>query len=187
MKLNESLPNSFEYNGKEYHINLSFDRVLDMREIQQEELIDVDDKIQLMLEVLDIECEEEERTNVLEYVLYNLIYQVNEEDNIEYDLLGNPMKKTKTEQETEITLDFEQDASLIYSAFLQSYGINLFKEFGKLHWYEFLALIESAPENTLLYQVRNIRSWKPQKGDSKEYKRNMNKLKEAYKIRGKGA
>lgn len=183
MKLNERLPDSFEYNGKEYSINLSFDRVLDMREIQQEELIEVDSKIELMLEALEVECEEEERTNVLEYVLYNVIHKVDEEETIEYDLLGNPMKKSKTEQETEITLDFEQDASLIYSAFLQAYGINLYNEFGKLHWYEFMALIEGVPENTLLYQVRNIRAWKPQKHDSKEYKRQMNKLKELYKLK----
>lgn len=183
MKLNERLPDSFEYNGKEYSINLSFDRVLDMREIQQEELIEVDSKIELMLDALEVECEEEERTNVLEYVLYNVIHKVDEEETIEYDLLGNPMKKSKVEQETEITLDFEQDASLIYSAFLQAYGINLYNEFGKLHWYEFMALIEGVPENTLLYQVRNIRAWKPQKHDSKEYKRQMNKLKELYKLK----
>lgn len=183
MKLNERLPDSFEYNGKEYSINLSFDRVLDMREIQQEELIEVDSKIELMLEALEVECKEEERTNVLEYVLYNVIHKVDEEETIEYDLLGNPMKKSKAEHETEITLDFEQDASLIYSAFLQAYGINLYNEFGKLHWYEFMALIEGVPENTLLYQVRNIRAWKPQKHDSKEYKRQMNKLKELYKLK----
>lgn len=183
MKLNERLPDSFEYNGKEYSINLSFDRVLDMREIQQEELIEVDIKIELMLDALEVECEEEERTNVLEYVLYNVIHKVDEEETVEYDLLGNPMKKSKAEQETEITLDFEQDASLIYSAFLQAYGINLYNEFGKLHWYEFMALIEGVPENTLLYQVRNIRAWKPQKHDSKEYKRQMNKLKELYKLK----
>ena len=183
MKLNERLIDEFTFKGKKYPIKLAFDRVLDMQDIQQDDGLLIDDKIDLMLQALNIECEEDIRAELLEYVLYNVITPEDDSEQ-DYDLLGNPMKKIV--EESERTIDFIQDASLIYSAFRQTYGINLFNEYGRLHWYEFTALLEGLPEDTLLYQVRNIRAWKPQKGDSAEYKRKMRKLKEQYKIRGKG-
>ena len=184
MKLNERLINDFKFKNKTYPINLAFDRVLDMQDIHQDKVLLDDDKIDLMLQALNIECEKDIRAELLEYVLYNVITPEDDSEQ-EYDLLGNPMKKIV--EESERTIDFIQDASLIYSAFRQTYGINLFNEYGRLHWYEFTALLEGLPEDTLLYQVRNIRAWKPQKGDSAEYKRKMRKLKEQYKIRGRGA
>lgn len=183
MKLNERLINDFKFKNKTYSINLAFDRVLDMQDIHQDKVLLDDDKIDLMLQTLNIECEKDIRAELLEYVLYNIITPEDDSEQ-EYDLLGNLMKKVKDDSER--TIDFIQDASLIYSAFRQTYGINLFNEYGRLHWYEFIALLEGVPEDTLLYQVRNIRAWKPQKGDSAEYKKNMRKLKEQYKLRGKG-
>ena len=183
MKLNERLINDFKFKNKTYAINLAFDRVLDMQDIHQDKVLLDDDKIDLMLQALNIECEKDIRAELLEYVLYNVITPEDDSEQ-EYDLLGNPMKKVV--EESERTIDFIQDASLIYSAFRQAYGINLFNEQGRLQWHEFIALLEGVPEDTLLYQVRNIRAWKPQKGDSSEYKRKMRKLKEQYKIRGKG-
>lgn len=48
--------------------------------------------------------------------------------------------------------DFEQDANLIYAAFYASYGISLTTvEF--LHWWEFMALFEGLPEDTLIKRV----------------------------------
>ena len=48
--------------------------------------------------------------------------------------------------------DYEQDANLIYAAFYATYGISLTTvEF--LHWWEFLALFEGLPEETLIKRV----------------------------------
>ncbi len=48
--------------------------------------------------------------------------------------------------------DYEQDANLIYAAFYATYGISLTTvEF--LHWWEFLALFEGLPEDTLIKRV----------------------------------
>lgn len=47
---------------------------------------------------------------------------------------------------------FEQDANLIYAAFYATYGISLTTvEF--LHWWEFMALFEGLPEDTLIQRV----------------------------------
>ena len=52
--------------------------------------------------------------------------------------------------------DFEQDADLIRAAFLQEYGINLFKD--RLHWLEFSALLSGLPEGSRYSDVLGIRA-----------------------------
>ena len=48
--------------------------------------------------------------------------------------------------------DFNQDANLIYAAFYATYGISLTTiEF--LHWWEFMALFDGLPEQTLIKRV----------------------------------
>ena len=48
--------------------------------------------------------------------------------------------------------DFEQDASYIYAAFVEVYSIRLaYVDF--LHWWEFMVLFESLPENTLIQRI----------------------------------
>lgn len=46
--------------------------------------------------------------------------------------------------------DFEEDADCIYSAFLSAYGIDLVST--SLHWWEFMALFTTLPENTQMAQ-----------------------------------
>ena len=53
-------------------------------------------------------------------------------------------------------MDFVQDAGAIYSAFLQVYHIDLYKQ--KMHWWIFLELLRALPEDTRLAQIINIRS-----------------------------
>ncbi len=49
--------------------------------------------------------------------------------------------------------DFEVDAPYIYAGFLQAYNINLSASAGlTLHWWEFMALFLSLPENTAMGQ-----------------------------------
>lgn len=48
--------------------------------------------------------------------------------------------------------DFDQDASLIYAAFYTTYGISL-TTVDFLHWWEFMALFEGLPEQTLIKRV----------------------------------
>ena len=55
MKLNERLINDFKFKNKTYSINLAFDRVLDMQDIHQDKVLLDDDKIDLMLQELNIE------------------------------------------------------------------------------------------------------------------------------------
>lgn len=82
-------------------------------------------------------------------------------------------------------LDFRQDAELILAAFRQAYGIDLFREHGRLHWLEFLALLSGIPQNTRLSEVMEIRACKvpPATKNNHEQVRALMKAKAKYAIR----
>jgi hypothetical protein len=64
---------------------------------------------------------------------------------------------TKSKGKHEKSMDFIQDGPLIYAAFMQAYGIDLQKERGRLHWWQFSALLQGLPANTRLVEVMQIR------------------------------
>ena len=57
----------------------------------------------------------------------------------------------------EALVDYKRDAGLIYCAFLQGYGIDLFEMQGKLHWAKFLTLLGNIPDETRLAKVIGYR------------------------------
>lgn len=70
------------------------------------------------------------------------------------------------ESKTEVTTkrppklyDFEIDASYIYAAFLQEYKVDLSLSVDELslHWWQFLALFRSLPDNTRIMQRIDLR------------------------------
>ena len=64
-------------------------------------------------------------------------------------------KEKKSEDKGQKVTDYDQDADMIRAAFLQSYGINLWRE--KLHWFEFTALLANLPEGSRYTDVVSIR------------------------------
>jgi hypothetical protein len=64
--------------------------------------------------------------------------------------------REKTEKNAEKIMDYAQDADLIRAAFLQSYGINLYRD--RLHWFEFSALLASMPEGSRYSEILSIRA-----------------------------
>lgn len=65
---------------------------------------------------------------------------------------GESKKNPEGQERGRRAYDFSQDAGLIYSAFFASYGINL-PDVDFMHWWEFLALFEGLPEETLIKRV----------------------------------
>lgn len=68
--------------------------------------------------------------------------------------------KKKKIADDQKTMDFEQDAELIYAAFLQTYGIDLYAVRNQMDWRIFLALLKGIPENTELSRTIKIRGMK---------------------------
>ncbi len=64
--------------------------------------------------------------------------------------------ETKQNAKKDKITDFEQDADLIRAAFLQSYGINLWRD--RLSWFEFSSLLACMPEGSRYAEILGIRT-----------------------------
>ena len=82
------------------------------------------------------------------------------------------------------TMDFEQDAALIYAAFLQTYGIDLYAVRNQMDWRIFVALLKGIPENTELSRTIKIRGMKvPERTkDNSDYVDSIIKAKRAVAL-----
>lgn len=76
---------------------------------------------------------------------------------------------------------FEQDAELIYAAFMAAYSIDL-NDVPDLHWWKFRALFTALPSDCEFRQVMGYRS-ADTKGMSKKQKEFYNKMKRQYALR----
>lgn len=66
--------------------------------------------------------------------------------------LPRPIRKTDA-----IPIDYELDADLIYSAFMEQYKIDLVDE--DIHWHKFQALLHGLSEDTILKKVMGYRCY----------------------------
>ena len=179
MRLNDLLPQTYKYNEEEIEIDLSFDNILDIFDVLKMKELPEFYRAELCLTLLFGE-------DIIEGIdiidVWNEVFELyldsTKEEAVRYDIAGNPMP-TKRE---EPLIDLDQDAEYLYSSFIQAYGINLIQEQGKLHWYEFKALLNGLPENTIIKQIIHIRSYEPGEHDSKEYKKQMQDLQDFYRL-----
>ncbi|MCL2563149.1 MAG: bacteriophage Gp15 family protein [Oscillospiraceae bacterium] len=74
---------------------------------------------------------------------------------------------------------FKYDGGLIYSAFLQQYGIRGFDE---LHWFEFQALLEGLTDETQFIKAIQFRTMQITKEMSKAEKAYYRKMKRRYAL-----
>lgn len=204
LDLSRRLTDKLVIDDKEYALDLSFDNVLKMFEMMRDD--DIPEYIKphfairmLISKSLAGETREEkaesfnsdfedysveEMSKVFKSVFEEHISLSDVEDNhVEYDLAGNPMKTTASDDTKQrAPYDIRYDGDYIYSSFLQAYGIDLFDVQGKLHWKKFNALLSGLPEGTKFMEVVKIRKWKAQKGDSAEYKEEMRRLQKDYAL-----
>lgn len=204
LDISRKLSDKLVIDDKEYLLNLSFDNVLKMFEMLRDgdipEYVKPHFAIRILIsQSLEGETREEkaksfnevfedfsieEMSKVFKSVFEEHISLSDVEDNhVEYDLAGNPMKTTASDDTKQrVPYDIRFDGDYIYSSFVQAYNMDLFDVQGKLHWRKFNALLSGLPEGTKLMEVIKIRKWKPQKGDSTEYKEEMRKLQKDYAL-----
>lgn len=78
------------------------------------------------------------------------------------------------------TIDYELDADLIYSAFMEQYGIDLVST--PLHWHKVRALLDGL-HNTKLNEIMGFRSWRRNgSGKMSDYERSMLRMKMAWEL-----
>lgn len=166
MRLEEKLPDTVEYKGLFYKLTPSFDNVLKLLSIEEDNNLDSDEKLELMLHFLL-----GEENYPVEHGLLLEIFRV--------------LFPSHKEGGTAKIYDFNQDAQYIYAAFKQAYGIDLFEEQGRLHWLQFIALLQGIPDDTKFAQILQIRSTplpKPTRHNA-EYRLRLLRLKNIYRLK----
>lgn len=175
-----------------YPMNISFNKVLKVIELINDDDIEELYKPYLAIQVFtDVDFTQaltpEQATVIFKMIFEEHIRVIPAKDTAPVlDLKGNPIKskiRSKSQSEsTERLFSLKYDAEYIYSSFLQAYGIDLIDAQNSLHWKKFNALLNGLPNDTKFSEVLKIRSYKPQKGDSKQYKESMRKLKKEYAL-----
>ncbi|EAC3441128.1 hypothetical protein ITX60_000481 [Listeria monocytogenes] len=189
----------YEYEGKEYKLDLAFDNVLRVIELTEDNSLSDVFRANLAIDVLFVDdmpwpCsnEEDEYANIEEKSLVlidiftNYIVKEND-DGLLYDIDGNKMPSaTNNNDDAEEIASYSltQDADYIYASFLQDYNIDLLDSQGKMHWYKFRALLESLRDDTTIKTIIGIRQAELPNGKGTEKERNeLIKLKNRYKLK----
>lgn len=139
MKLQDRLPDGVTVDGRFYKMDFDFRNVLRMIEI-----LDRDD---LMPEA--------KAYNALHCLCKRPRNAVKVCEAVKGLLFTASRKKAHKTDQTRVT-DFVQDAGMIRAAFLQVFGIDLYRD--KVHWIKFTELLSAIPEGNRYSEVLGIRS-----------------------------
>lgn len=175
-----------------YPMNIAFNKVLKVMELINDDEFEDIYKPYLAIQIFtNVDFTEalapEQATAIFKLIFEEHIRIVPAKDSAPVlDLAGNPIKskiRSRSQSEDgERLFSLKYDAEYIYSSFLQAYGIDLIDAQNSLHWKKFNALLNGLPSDTKFAEVLKIRSYKPQKGDSKKYKESMRQLKKEYAL-----
>ncbi|MDA1582108.1 Gp15 family bacteriophage protein [Bacillus cereus group sp. TH228LC] len=189
-KLTDRNRDIYHWAGVDIELNLSFDNVLKIMELLDDETISNRNKpnIALMMLIVDHRILEQLEWSRKEQLIIDVF-----KDKLNIDLLSNKNKNEMTEaignegdeQPPEIPIvNFTLDADMIFASFLFDYNINLFEQQGKLQWSEFLALFNNLSEKTpmkIAIHYRTCEIPKKDKHNADERKR-IKKMKERYEL-----
>lgn len=170
--LTSEFDDCFMWNDKVFNVDMSFDNILRMYEMFDDDLILEIEKPFVTIKML---VKEEIKFDSLEQGIDLFKFLMKEFLNIDID------NSESTEQKV---FDFKKDAEIIYASFYAEYKIDLFEEIGKLHWFKFLALLNNLDDESKFKRVVNIRIMNipsPQES-SQEYRDHIVKMKEVYSL-----
>ena len=136
MRLFERLPDRIEIGGKRYRLKADFRNVLKMLYILENDHI-----LPIARDWLALKCVMKRPPKDSREALAE----------IKKFLFG----ESRNSNEKRMT-SFEQDADLIRAAFMQEYGINLYRD--RLHWFEFTAFLHGLPNGTRYTEILGIRA-----------------------------
>ena len=178
MKLYEPFPDRIAVDGQEYRLTLWFDRVLRFYDVLDDPDLTPEEKTEAGFAWL-VDCRKSPPVEVQNRVLQQLMSEV----------ISPPQRRLSTQKQPRKCVDFSFDAEEIYSSFRQTYGIDLIKKYGRLHWCAFLAMFHGLPENTPIKQIMRIRFEDipaPNKHNA-EHIRRLTELKTLYALPTKDA
>ncbi|EAE8048433.1 hypothetical protein J8L44_002464 [Listeria monocytogenes] len=196
LSLADGINDIYVYQNVDYQLDLTFDNVLRVLELNGDTRLENYFRVNLAIEVL-FENETpwsqldednpyqsiQEKSLVLLDIFENYIVK-DDAKGIQYDIDGNKMPVATSEgEEEQAYYSLTQDSDYIYASFLQDYNIDLIDVRGKLHWYKFRALFDSLRDDTAIKSIMNIRQTELPTGKGSEKEREaLIKLKNHYKL-----
>lgn len=181
MRLTDRFDDSITIDGKDYALDLSFDNVLRIYELKDDDEIDDYTKIEYMFEMLVIGGESldlsiEQKSMIVEKIFDTFILVESK--------YKDQQETQNAEESAKKIWDINKDAELIYASFLFDYQIDLFEQQGKLHWRKFVALLNGLSENSPFMQVVKIRTMEVPKANKYNAKERemIRKLKRIYAL-----
>ncbi|EEW9887867.1 hypothetical protein HFV79_002112 [Listeria monocytogenes] len=196
LSLADGINDIYVYENEDYQLDLTFDNVLRVLELNGDTRLEDYFRVNLAIEVL-FENETpwsqfdednpyqsiQEKILVLLDIFENYIVK-DDAKGIQYDIDGNKMPVATGEgEEEQAYYSLTQDSDYIYASFLQDYNIDLIDARGKLHWYKFRALFDSLRDDTAIKSIMNIRQTELPTGKGSEKEREaLIKLKNHYKL-----
>ena len=136
-KLYERLPDGITVNGRRYRLALDFRNVLRMMDV-----LERDDLLPGAREYHALRCVMKRPPRDCGPMLGAVMRM----------LFGGDRKPSGGDRIT----SFVQDADMIRAAMWQEYGVNLYRD--RLHWFEFVALLQNLPSGNRYTDVLGIRS-----------------------------
>ena len=158
-----------EYEGLK--INTNFRSFILFELLMQDSQINKEDKIALALELFY-----EEFTHDIKKAVNGIIW---------FYTRGKKVKENKEETNQQNNkkkiYSFEHDAGLIYTAFLDQYGVDL-NEIDYLHWFKFKAMFEGLKGDNKICEIMGYRSVHVGKIKDKEEKKRYKKLQREWAL-----
>lgn len=174
----DDLEHTLSIDNKEYKFDMSFDVVLRFYELLEDDNLKGFEKVNLAFDMFyiddpKVEFTYEQRSQAIEDIV-DYLQQMpygNEESENQSDTFSEPDK----------LYSYTQDAGAIYSSFLMDYGIDLFKERGRMHYLTFRSLLHGLSEKTQFERILSIRA-RPTTGLEGEQLTNLLDLKRYYAL-----
>lgn len=176
------IDDTVEIDGVTYELDMSFDNIIRLIDMLNDEELDDVTQIETGLNMLlgvELDYDIGKKAELFQAIFEQAVAQGAKADQ-PVDLEGNPMP----ENEEEEVYSLKQDAEYIFASFYQDYGIDLHEQMGKLHWAKFKALLSGLRADTQFKEILNIRTMElpSGKGSNKEREK-VRKLKETYKLK----
>lgn len=198
LTLTSTFDDCFEFEGNTLNLDMSFDNILLLFEMFDDDDLDDYNKILLALEMLIYECKEylaEKDFEVLralfKYIMKEFLeidLDKKEEEKEQTDLSDQEADDDEENPDKPIKfMDYKKDAPIIYASFLASYGIDLYEQQGKMHWEKFKSLLTHLPDDSKMKQVISYRTAKIPTGKNvdQEAVKHIQKMKRVYSLEDK--
>ncbi|MBQ3038206.1 MAG: hypothetical protein IJD30_03400 [Clostridia bacterium] len=156
------LPDSVFASGSEYKINTDFRVWIQISEIIANESLSEYDRL---LSVLILAFKSKIPDNPIDAIKALMIF----------------FSKGGEKGTSRPVIDFRVDEGLIYAAFMQQYGIDLYK--ADLHWWKFRELLNALGEDCMLTRIIGYRSARPSEIPDKKHRAFVQKMKNRYSLK----